>query len=243
MAKAIKHMACPACREAGRDRSGDNLVVYSDGGLHCFSCGYHKGGLIHDYNPVKEKFDDQENLLPRDASREIPAAIWKWLLQYQLPPSYWQPFICYSEEQQRLIFAMGTPPSFYTGRYFGDDKKPKWFHYGNPHRTPIIFGLPEKAVEIVLVEDPISAHKVAYGQEARVVAPLFGTRVVDPFIPVLRHFRLPICMWLDKDQEQHAQKRASRLSMLTGQKVRYVFSTDDPKSLSFVGIKKVLDKH
>jgi twinkle protein len=31
---------CPACAEEGRDRSGDNLTVYDDGGSHCFACGY-----------------------------------------------------------------------------------------------------------------------------------------------------------------------------------------------------------
>ena len=36
---------CPACREAGKDRSGDNLVVYpEDRGAHCFACGYHVHG-------------------------------------------------------------------------------------------------------------------------------------------------------------------------------------------------------
>lgn len=32
---------CPACREKGRDQSGDNLEVYPDGHAHCFSCGHH----------------------------------------------------------------------------------------------------------------------------------------------------------------------------------------------------------
>ncbi len=36
---------CPKCREAGNDRSGDNLVVYPEGrGAHCFACGYHVHG-------------------------------------------------------------------------------------------------------------------------------------------------------------------------------------------------------
>jgi hypothetical protein len=37
-----KRMACPRCRANGRDRAGDNLIVYEDG-VHCFACGYHKG--------------------------------------------------------------------------------------------------------------------------------------------------------------------------------------------------------
>ena len=36
---------CPACREQGRDRAGDNLVQYGEGrGAHCFACGHHVHG-------------------------------------------------------------------------------------------------------------------------------------------------------------------------------------------------------
>ncbi len=31
---------CPKCRERGNDSSGDNLVLYTDGGSHCHACGY-----------------------------------------------------------------------------------------------------------------------------------------------------------------------------------------------------------
>lgn len=35
---------CPKCVEKGGDKSKDNLANYSDGGKHCFSCGYHVHG-------------------------------------------------------------------------------------------------------------------------------------------------------------------------------------------------------
>ena len=41
----LEKTPCPKCREQGKDRSGDNLVVYPDGqGAHCFACGYHVHG-------------------------------------------------------------------------------------------------------------------------------------------------------------------------------------------------------
>jgi len=41
----IRKEACPECRKAGKDKSGDNLVVYPEGkGSHCFACGYHVHG-------------------------------------------------------------------------------------------------------------------------------------------------------------------------------------------------------
>jgi archaellum biogenesis ATPase FlaH len=40
-ATVVGKRQCPACARVGRDMSQDNLVMYSDGGAHCFSCGYH----------------------------------------------------------------------------------------------------------------------------------------------------------------------------------------------------------
>ena len=34
---------CPKCREKGKDRHGNNLGVFSDGHVRCWSCGYYKG--------------------------------------------------------------------------------------------------------------------------------------------------------------------------------------------------------
>ena len=41
----VVKVPCPACREQGKDRTGDNLVQYGEGrGAHCFACGYHEHG-------------------------------------------------------------------------------------------------------------------------------------------------------------------------------------------------------
>ena len=37
-AKPIRKEPCPICRRNGKDRSGDNLVVYENGGKYCFVC-------------------------------------------------------------------------------------------------------------------------------------------------------------------------------------------------------------
>lgn len=36
--------ACPQCRAKGDDTTGDNLVMYEDGGSHCFACKLHTFG-------------------------------------------------------------------------------------------------------------------------------------------------------------------------------------------------------
>ena len=38
----VEHKPCPACRETGGDRAGDNLSVYSDGHGYCFTCGHYE---------------------------------------------------------------------------------------------------------------------------------------------------------------------------------------------------------
>ena len=45
---------CPKCVEKGGDKSKDNLANYSDGGKHCFSCGYHVHG-DENYIPSEEE--------------------------------------------------------------------------------------------------------------------------------------------------------------------------------------------
>lgn len=40
MTEVLKKTSCPSCKNKGRDLSNDNLVVYKNGGSHCFSCGY-----------------------------------------------------------------------------------------------------------------------------------------------------------------------------------------------------------
>ena len=245
MAKATRTEPCPRCRERGADRRGDNLVCYSDGGKHCFSCGYHEGSKLFTKHVNEEKRTENQAILPYDFTREIPARAWQWLLQYGLSWSYWQKAGCgYSPSQERLIFCVGQPLDFALGRDCSvalPDSKPraKWFSYGDCHRRAHVFGSYEDARCVVCVEDLISAHKVTAANNCCV--PIFGTQVLDCHIKTLRYIGLPIVMWLDADQKAAAAKRGHRLSVLTGLPVRNVFTDNDPKLLSFKEISEVLN--
>ena len=57
MAELLRHQQCPQCAVNGQDRSGDNLAVYSDGGSHCFACGYHVHGT-EEYNGERDKVEN-----------------------------------------------------------------------------------------------------------------------------------------------------------------------------------------
>lgn len=236
MSKFVRYKQCPKCAERGRDSSADNCGVYDDGSEHCFAnCGYHKFPK-HYVKPNHEVvLPEVKKVLPDDFTREVPARAWKWLLQYGLGLKYWQPYCGYSEKQERLIITVGDPIEFSIGRWMGEESvKRKWWAYGDCHKTAHIFGDGE---HIVLVEDLISAHKV--GQITSCI-PLFGTRVFDSVVSALKLYQKPVIMWLDKDQQDHARKRAARLSMLTGCDVRYIFTEKDPKECSFQQIKEIV---
>lgn len=240
MAKFVRYEPCPRCVAAGRDRRGDNLATYDDGGWHCFSCGNHRGAVRYT-PPAQEKIDDPKGVLPSDFTREVPTAGWQWLLQYGLGWKYWQPFVGWTERHSRLVFTVGDPIQFSIGRLIGkepDKKERKWWVYGEPHRNPHILGEDFRAGPVVLVEDLISAHKV--GQVATCI-PLFGTRVFSSVIPCLRYLNSPIVMWLDSDQMGPvAVERATWLSLMTGLPVRNVFTKQDPKSIPLDKIKEIV---
>jgi twinkle protein len=69
----VKHIACPACRDAGGDRKGDNLSVYSDGHGYCNSCGHWTPGTDDTYTTTDYREDTKimngEKLQPRGTAR------------------------------------------------------------------------------------------------------------------------------------------------------------------------------
>lgn len=235
MGRAVKHEACPRCRERGQDRRGDNLGVYADGGLHCYSCGYHRNGKFQ-LTPINTEHDKKEtSALPREFTRTIPAECWRWLLAFGLPYSYWQAYCGYSAAENRLIFTWGEPIRFSQGRAFtvGDSK---WKNYGNRYDHCEVLS-PELAGPIVLVEDIISAHKVAQVSPA---IPLFGTTVSDIAVRTLLKAKRPVVLWLDADQYQLLPKKINRLQSLLGTQVSYVQTENDPKEHSVQEIKGLL---
>ena len=251
MSRAVSTEQCPKCAESGRDTARDNCVVYADGSKHCFAnCGYHKFPTHYVRKTNEEVLPENKRILPADFSREVPVKAWKWLLQYGLGYKYWEPYCGYSEKDQRLIFTVGTPMEFSIGRFIegpGDTpdegkgheqyERRKWYCYGDAHKTAHVFGSSTSSTSIVLVEDLISAHKV--GQITSCI-PLFGTNIFPSVISTLRLYQKPVIMWLDKDQRDHAIKRAARLSMLTGCQVDFKFTDHDPKALSFKQIEEVI---
>lgn len=234
----VNNEQCPRCASLGNDTRGDNLVVYPDGGKHCFACKYHV--FPKQYNNVKPIENASKSLLPFDFTHDVPSSALPWLLQYGIPYSHWQPMLGYSPSSERLVFKVGSPVSFSIGRYVGNSNpgSKKWYVWGDCHKhVEVVAGNINSPV--VLVEDLISAHKVALAGFTCI--PLFGTHVHNAFIYYLLTTDKPIYIWLDNDQAFNVKKQVLRLSSIIPQTINIVNTEKDPKCLSFENITLALN--
>jgi hypothetical protein len=229
----VRYDPCPNCRERGKDSRGDNLSVWSDGGVWCFACGYKRGPPASSiWEEVGESTQEKSSkILPYDFSVIVPAKAAKWLFQFKMMYTYWKNYIGWCPSEERLVFKVGNPTLFSIGRYMGDDLSiRKWKAWGDTHKYPTPVG---DGSTIVLTEDLISAHKVAHVTEAM---PLFGTKIYPCHLEYLRNTGKPIILWLDKDQEDRVMKVANNISTLTGLSVDYIITDKDPKYVDYKNI-------
>lgn len=241
MSRFLHYDSCPRCQDRGKDSRGDNLATYSDGGGHCFACGFHIHPPLSSRWAVNVVDHEVENkvkrILPDDFTRDVPARCWEWLLQYGLPYDYWKEFVGYSEKYQRLVIRVGEPLSFSIGRYLGEEKTSfrKWHVWGDAHQLVHSSG---DSRSIILVEDVISYHKVY--QSGNQVICLFGTRIYPIHLEYIRQQNKPVSLWLDNDQLDTMPKKCSNLELLTGVKCEYISTQKDPKEYSLRDINSII---
>lgn len=66
----VRNEPCPRCQKKGMDKSGDNLVIYSDGSFHCFACGYTKLSLVEREKRGLDRFIWSDNMEEEVSSKE-----------------------------------------------------------------------------------------------------------------------------------------------------------------------------
>lgn len=189
-------------------------------------------------------------MLPIDFTREVPAAALKWLLSFGLPWSYWKETIGYSPSEARLYFTLGSPLAGSVGRYVGPqqrpgeqqpvgaDEKPKWKARGDIHKHCEVVS-PSLGPVVVLVEDLVSAHKVA---QVTTAIPLFGVQTHPAHFYYLLRDDRPVVLWLDKDQEGRSiMHKAIGIQAVLNRQVSIVTTDKDPKELSYESISTVLN--
>lgn len=239
----VRQERCPICAAEGRDRSANNLAVYSDGHTFCFGGhGLVSGGdrILQFTSPDTLPVSD-EVVLPPDCDTEYPQKCLDWVGHYELTRNdlltHWA---MWSEGMQRLIFPVwGEEGNLiaWQGRWFGEGQHTKWFGRGNLKDTFNILGDGEP---LVLTEDIISAIKVSNcGAQAM---PLYGCVVGMGRFSILRKlypYGSAILVWLDPDKRKEAVREARR-GTLYGLKVSPQFSDKDPKEMTYAQIKDIL---
>ena len=242
MSRVVGHERCPACAKLGKDRHGDNLAVYEDGGEHCFSCGYHYSAEKRPNVPYLEgspkegptSVASDAPSLPYDVTSEIDPRASLWLRECGLTMrDVVEHRILWSPSWERLIFPVGD---CWQGRYFGSDpKKAKWFTKGDIHNVIYKLGT---GPEVVLVEDILSAIRVSKFSSCIC---LFGSALPSMWISRMGFLGSRFAVWLDFDKRVHSIQLCKRLQNL-GFQARSIITLKDPKNLTDEEIQKEIKK-
>ena len=226
---------CPACAENGKDRSGDNLGVYSDGHSYCYSCGFSSNGTTANRlrNSI-HRATKEIPALPEDISNTLGENAQRWLLRYFPTKDF--PRCLWSEQEQKLYFML--PDGAYQYRYFGPNKDhPKWVGYGINDNLLHITGNNHFPNSIVLVEDLISGMKVGH------ITPtlcLFGSNISLKRLATLKLLGYKeVIIWLDWDKREYAIK-AAQLAQSIGLQARVIHTKLDPKEYSHDEIQRFI---
>lgn len=242
---------CPECSKIGKDVTGDNLAIYSDGHHFCYSCKYHfyPNSITSFKRKQRDTSMDKELdkilTLPIDCDITYPERATAWCAKFGITKTdLLNNNVMWSESMQRLIFPIYGDGWLiaWQGRYFGTQgsaltKVPKWYGKGNLKDTFNILG---KGNTLILTEDILSAIKVA---KCGVMAmPLYGCVVggvrFKRLITMLEQ-DTTIKIWLDPDKRTEAVKEA-KLGSMFGVKCSPIFSEVDPKEHTIEDIKTIL---
>jgi len=256
--------ACPKCRSQGKDGTGDNLAIYSDGHKFCFSCGYYQAAP-QTIDSVRCKLTQGESVtngvksriktcdpLPFDITSVLPPPAKRWLLGYGLTFSDMQKF-WWSDSMAQLIYPVFDTEGqllLWQGRSFDPEKllrKQKYFTSGpvNDHFHFIHWNESMKSSQCVIVEDVVSAIKVG---RVYTGMPLFGSHLSQQRLIQMRDYVLPmtfkfasktIGIWLDPDKLSYANKLKNQAQEL-GLNAFVISTKQDPKYYTHTEMKEYI---
>jgi len=263
----LRHERCPRCEENGKDRSGNNLAVYSDHAF-CFSCGYkqkrQQGGRGSYETKTnggfgKQVYEQAHNNsrkcqnLPSDYILSLPLLGVKWVKQYGITDKEmavnrigWSeigfPVVGYGNHPPIQYSPCMVFPIFDT---MGTLLMWQARYFGTEKRYPkyITKGKPNEIIHILgkgekLVIVEDLLSAIKVARVQRCV-PLWGSNPSMVFLNRLRSVTNHIVIWLDPDKQLEAQKLRKRVSVLFDT-VEIISSIGDPKDYETQEIKTKL---
>ncbi len=232
---------CPKCREAGRDRHGDNLITYPDGGYHCFSCGHHKHGKFNPHLVVGYEDDDKPKF---PTTIKIPiqgTANYVWLKKYGLTDQEIQEHFSMDRVTNKHFYSVKNDDGslVYMEMRAVDGRKPKTKSYGVKPHDRMVFDINKYPSDVrsrlVLVEDIVSCIKVARHIPCMCLFGSMLSPVGTRFVNLFDH----VTLWLDPDKYMEAIELSQQLSLFIPS-VDVVYSEQDPKDYNDLDLKRYL---
>jgi hypothetical protein len=227
----MAHTAClnPQCG------SSDARFVYKDGSSFCFSCRKSWRGAWNPYAYTEDTPKQTGLPLPDDASHDFPEHVVAWVAKYGITIEELIRHDCfYSASWDQLIYTWKDGEGrvvLWQGRNFRPTAKTKCFTQGEPDSVLPLYGGMGAAQSLVIVEDPVSAMKLArYGLSM----PALGSDLSPNKLARLTGYMESndisnVVVWLDGNMYPKAQRMAQRFQML-GVSARAVYTPEDPKA-------------
>jgi len=237
MANFLKHTSCEKCG------SSDAKGLYDDGSSWCFSCHSGSAGALSQ-RLARSKADDDETprnrALPDDVCSHFSPSAVEWLTSTGLDlGTLIKHGVKWSPSKQQIIF---TWPGLdlWQARNMYPDAKVRYITSGN-HEKDFPFYIADSVDSrgLVLVEDCLSAIKIATSPYNYDSMPLLGSSISANKLQKLKQMYSTVLVWLDHDKGKEALKISVKLKML-GIKTRVIFTEDDPKYISHDEMKRYL---
>jgi len=212
----LRHLPCPKCN------SKDNLGEYDDH-YFCFGCKYYHAK--DDVFSLRKRINNQHKKQSTETEmlinvKDIPQKAMKWLLKYGITPDEIKKYK-FSWNPIRNMLVLLETKDYWQGRNFGFG--PKYQSNGNKPLT--IYG---NGDIIVLVEDVLSAVKIARLRNEFCSLPLLGSSVSKQVEHRLVKLNKPVYVWLDRDKAVQAVRIKNRLKSL-GLNSKVIVTNLDPK--------------
>jgi len=229
---------CPACRARGQDRTGDNLIAYSNGSAHCFSCNYHlaePAAKVAKIKSIREALHNGKVVdflqFPPDATSDLSAEARLWVAKYGIrKDELARNGVKWSPSKSYLLFPVTNYKDelvYWSARNFSGHG-PKYISRGNlkGHLPIIRKDKNSRTKSIVAVEDMLSAIKVSRNNDAFM---MLSASVSMTDASRLSHQYERLILWGDQNKQiQNATKRTS-FAPLFNKGCGVILSQKDPK--------------